>query len=229
MKSIISKDMAPKAVLDMMAAIETLTGNRIQAIKTDHGREYRSTYFKSELSQQGIMIVENLPHHSETNAVAERVHRTLSTMGRTALICSKLTKTYWPEAFCHAVFIKNRIPHTALNGKTPLEIFKPETDIINERKRFRTFGEHVWIHNYTESDKISLRAINARILGYGVSYKTSRILTESRKVTRAQSPVHRTSYSKKQSSESSNNSDVEITPHDTVSENAEEQPGIQHN
>jgi hypothetical protein len=111
-------------------------------------------------------------------------------MGKTALICSKLAKTYWLEAFCHAAFTKNRIPYAALNGKTLLEIFQPETDIINERKRFRTFGERVWIHNYTESNKLLPRAIKARILSYGISYKTSRILTESGKVTIAQSPIH---------------------------------------
>jgi transposase InsO family protein len=140
-KSIISKDMAPNAVLDMMAAMEKLTGKRIQAIKTDHGREYRSTYFENELLRRSIMIIENAPYHSKTNAVTEHVHRTLLTMGKTVLICSKLTKIYWPEAFCHAAFTKNRIPHAALNGKIPLEIFQPETDTINERKRFRTFGE----------------------------------------------------------------------------------------
>jgi hypothetical protein len=118
------------------------------------------------------------------------VHYTLSTIGKTALICSKLAKTYWPEAFCYTAFTKNRIPHTALNGKTPLEIFQLETDIINERKRFQTFRERVWIHNYTESNKLSQRAIKVRILGYGISYKTYRILTEFRKVTTAQSPIH---------------------------------------
>jgi hypothetical protein len=113
-----------------------------------------------------------------------------------------------------------------LNGKTPLEVFQPETDINNERKRYRTFGERVWIHNYTESDKYSPRAIKAQILGYGIRYKTYRILTESEKVTIAQSPNYRILYSNQQSSETSNNPDVEITPHDTGLENAEEQSRI---
>jgi hypothetical protein len=51
MKSIISKDMAPNTVLDMMAAMEKLTGKGIKAIKTDHSGEYRSTYFENELLQ----------------------------------------------------------------------------------------------------------------------------------------------------------------------------------
>jgi hypothetical protein len=58
-------------------------------------------------------------------------------------------------------------------------------------------------------------------LGYGISYKIYRILTESRKVTTAQSPIHRILSLK-----TSNNSDVEITPHDTELENAEEQSRI---
>jgi hypothetical protein len=94
MKSIISKDMAPNAVLDMMATIEKLTGKRIQAIKTDHSREYRSTYFENEFFGRGIMIIENVPFHSKTNAVAECVHYTLSTMGKTAPICNELAKIY---------------------------------------------------------------------------------------------------------------------------------------
>jgi hypothetical protein len=140
-KSIILKDMAPNAVLDMIATMEKLNRTRIKSIKTDHSRGYRSTYFKNELLRQGITIIENVPYHSETNVVTEHVHHALSTIGKTALICSKLAKTYSPEVFCYAAFTKNRIPHAASSGKIPLEIFQPETDIINERKRFRTFGE----------------------------------------------------------------------------------------
>jgi hypothetical protein len=49
MKSIISKDMALNVVLDMMVAIEKLTGNRITGIKIDHSKEYQSICFENKL------------------------------------------------------------------------------------------------------------------------------------------------------------------------------------
>jgi hypothetical protein len=52
-----------------------------------------------------------MPYHSETNPVAERANLTNSTMARTAHLHSKVSKKYWPEAFGHAFFTKNRIPY----------------------------------------------------------------------------------------------------------------------
>lgn len=94
-----------------------------------------------------------------------------------------------------------------MHGKSPVEVFLPEKNVINERKRFRAFGEPVWIHKYNQSDKLAPRAERARIVGYGLSYKTYRVLTESGRVTTAQSPLHRISGHKNQSSTS-----MELSP-----------------
>lgn len=193
-KAVTSKDLAAQAVLDMMASMEVVTGRQIKAIKTDNGGEYRSGRFLQELSRRGVVLIESVPYHSETNPVAERTHRTLVTMVRTAIAATGLPKSYWPEAFPHAAFTKNRIPHAALEGKSPVEVFLPGIDIHKERSRFRSFGEPVWIHSYVETNKLEPRAEKARIIGYCPSFKTYRVLTESRKVTTAQSPIHREIY-----------------------------------
>lgn len=190
-RSILHKSNAANELLSMISAFETSTGKRTQALKTDNGGEYRSNFLVTELKKRGIMIKETVPHHSQTNPVAERTNRTIFTMARTALIHSKLPRTLWGEAIQHCAYTKNRTPHKALNGKAPLEIFKPKSDIVNERSNFRAFGEPVWIHQLTETDKLAPRASKGFIVNYTPSFKTYRVWTENQTISITKSPRHR--------------------------------------
>jgi hypothetical protein len=69
--------------------------------------------------------METTPHHSETNAAIERAIRTITTIARTTLIASGLPKNLWADAMKFVSYTKNRIPHKALGGKSPLEIPQP--------------------------------------------------------------------------------------------------------
>jgi hypothetical protein len=124
-----------------------------------------------------------VPYHIETNPVAERENLTISTMACTAHLHSKVPPKYWPEAFGHAIFTKNHIPHKSYNC-SPTEAFLG-SNIESERGRLRPFGEPVWIHDYQANDRLESRAIKARIVGYGVSYKTYRVMLENGRITTA--------------------------------------------
>ena len=89
-----------------------------------------------------------LPYSHEYNGVAERFNRTLMTMMRMMLQHlegqDQDRKRLWTEA-CHtAVYIKNRLPHSALPGKiTPFEVLygrKPEIG------HMRPFGSMCYVH-----------------------------------------------------------------------------------
>jgi hypothetical protein len=117
------------------------------------------------------------------------------TIARTSIIQSGLPKKFWPEAVAHAVFTKNRIPHRALSEHlSPIEVLKPDSNITNERLRFRSFGEPIWIHNPAVSlshNKLSPRSEKGRIVSYSTGYKTYRACTERGSIVLTKDPKPR--------------------------------------
>jgi hypothetical protein len=117
------------------------------------------------------------------------------TISRTSIIQSGLPKKFWPEAVAHAVFTKNRIPHRALSEHlSPIEVLKPDSNITNERLRFQSFGEPIWIHNPTVSlshNKLSPRSEKGRIVSYSPGYKMYRVCTERGRIVLTKDPKSR--------------------------------------
>jgi hypothetical protein len=191
-KTFKNKSEAAQAVLDLISSMESQSGYRAKILQTDNGGEYRSNEFISDLNKRRIALKETVPYYSETNPVAEWTSRTIMTIARTSIIQSGLPKKFWPEAVAHAVFTKNRIPHCALSEHlSPIEILKPDSNIINERLRFRSFGEPIWIYNLVVSlshDKLSPRSEKGRIVTYSTGYKTYKACTERGSIVLTKDP-----------------------------------------
>jgi hypothetical protein len=89
-------------------------------------------------------------------------------MARTILLDSNLTKTLWAEAVNYATYTKNRLPHSAINNKTPFEVFlgKPPTIV-----HLQAFGKTAYIHIPEEirkpGSKLEARAQKGQLVGYG--------------------------------------------------------------
>jgi hypothetical protein len=56
------------------------------------------------------------------NGLADRPNQTFGNMVRCLLYSSGLGPEYWSFALQHAVYLKNRLPHTAIND-TPLRVY----------------------------------------------------------------------------------------------------------
>nr|GEU73717.1 retrovirus-related Pol polyprotein from transposon TNT 1-94 [Tanacetum cinerariifolium] len=61
---------------------------------------------------------------SQQNGVAERMNKTLMDKVRCLLIHSGLPKTFWAEATCTAAYLISRSPLTAIEKKTPMEMYE---------------------------------------------------------------------------------------------------------
>jgi hypothetical protein len=83
-------------------------------------------------------------------------------MARTTIL---VPKKLWFRAARNAAYTKNRLPHSALGGKVQRELLK-ETNIEEERKFLRTFGERVYAHILEPKNKLAARSTAARIIGY---------------------------------------------------------------
>lgn len=108
---------------------------RIKLLHSDRGSKHQGKQFVLYLQQQGTeqcFTAHDTPQH---NGVAEQLNHTILECVRAMLHASKLPRFLWGEAARHAVWLKNRTPTKALNGKTPYEAAfhkKPDLSHIHE-------------------------------------------------------------------------------------------------
>ncbi|GKE00379.1 ribonuclease H-like domain-containing protein [Tanacetum coccineum] len=83
-----------------------------------------------------VLLVRKESNTKPLNGVAERRNRTLIEAARTMLVNSKLPTTFWAEAVNTTCYVLNRVlvikPHT----KTPYELIRRRTPLINFMKPF---------------------------------------------------------------------------------------------
>jgi transposase InsO family protein len=85
----------------------------ILRFRTDNGGEYVNKEIETFFSESGISHDRTVPYSHESNGVAERCNRTITTIARTLLVDYE-SKALWAEAIAYAVYTKNRLPHNAL-------------------------------------------------------------------------------------------------------------------
>ena len=90
--------------------------------------------------EEGFIMEPTGTDNSKQNTQAERPHRDLSQMMRCMLHGVGLGPEYWSQALTQAVYIKNRIPHTALN-MTPFQAFTGKKPNLSD---LRIFGSRVY-------------------------------------------------------------------------------------
>nr|GEV19068.1 retrovirus-related Pol polyprotein from transposon TNT 1-94 [Tanacetum cinerariifolium] len=94
-------------------------------------RKINNTYhYKGRMIIGTIEAVTDGDRNSEANGVAERMNRTLLEKVWCMLSNAGLGKEFWVEAVTYACHLVNRLPSTAIDGKTPCEKWygKPATD-----------------------------------------------------------------------------------------------------
>ena len=162
-QTIQSKNQAPTALLSMTRSFEKTFNCRIAALQTNHG---------DPLGLQNSEFPEDLLLPN----IADIMSRIISHMASNAIISSGSPRNLWHEAFYNAVYTKNRLPHIALQGKSPLEVAKPGVKAQVEIFFLRPFGDPVWAF-----DKYRAQTIEA-IIGYSWSHGVCRMLTKDNKV-----------------------------------------------
>ena len=124
------KDEVLDIFLTWKKMIETQTGRKLKRLRSDNGGEYKSDPFLKVCQNEGIVRHFTVPGTPQQNGVAERMNRTLVDKVRCMLSQSGLSKAFWAEALMYASHIINRLPSTAIDGKTPIEVWsgQPASD-----------------------------------------------------------------------------------------------------
>ena len=161
--------------------MELATGGRkVRTIQADWGGEFKNGTLNNWCKTKGIIQKETVAHHSETNAIIERLNRTLQDIARTAMIGAEL-KGLWGDAIKWAAYTKNRIPHENLTGMTPSGVFLLKE--VPTRSNLRPFGQRVMVHIYKDQrdGRWAPRAQEARIIGYTETHGVYQVITPTGK------------------------------------------------
>ncbi len=183
MESIANKEAATilgGAFQRFKSRFENVTGKRILNVRTDQGTEYLGE-FLNYLQENGIIKQTGMAYEHNHPGQCERIHQTITTMGRTMLKQSLLPKEFYGEAQKTAVYLYNRQIH-ANSLKTPYEaMFNKKPNLSH----LRPFGVVCYAFVPIEKrSKLDDTTAKCRLLGYGdddssEEFKGYRLLVES--------------------------------------------------
>ena len=138
-----SKEETSENIMDFKVMVENKLDGRIKAVQTDNGTEFCKAILEKFFTQHGICHQRSAPRNPEMNGRIERLNRTLGEAARSMMLDAGCMEYLWGEAFHTAVYLKNRLPHKALPGYTPYELWfgkKPGLSYL------RVFGCEAYSH-----------------------------------------------------------------------------------
>jgi len=173
------KDEVLGCFLNWKNMVETQTGRRIKRLRTDNGGEYRNDPFDKVCQDEGIVRHFTVRDTPQQNGVAERMNRTLLEKVRCMLSNAGLGRQFWAEAVTYASHLINRLPSTAICGKTPFEVWSGKP--ANDYNSLHIFGSTVYYH--VKESKLDPRAKKALFMGITSGIKGYRLwCPESKKI-----------------------------------------------
>ncbi|GJY74934.1 putative ribonuclease H-like domain-containing protein [Tanacetum coccineum] len=129
---------------------------------------------------KGIKREFSVARTPQQNGVAERRNRTLIEAARTMLVDSKLPTTFWAEAVNTACYVLNRVLVIKPHNKTPYELIRGRTPLIDFMK---PFGCPVTILNTRDHlGKFDEKADEGFFVGYSVVSKAMRVFNKRTRI-----------------------------------------------
>jgi transposase InsO family protein len=168
-----SKDEVPVCFKGYEAMLERQCGAKVKRLRVDAGGEFSAAEFLAYFAKEGITKEMTTPHLPASNGTAERANRGVLDPMRTMLKHAGLPDAFWAEASATAVYINNRLLHSALDQgtKSPYMVMYKETPDIGH---LRIFGCIAYAHIPKENRKSKLddRARKCILLGYNAETTT---------------------------------------------------------
>ena len=114
------KSEAVQALKDFCEKVHTTTKQYPRNFRSDRGGEYINKVWSDYCNDKGITHQPTPAYSPQSNGVAERFNLTIANMSRIALLHAP--RYLWGEALNSAVYLRNRLPHTVLQGKSLYEV-----------------------------------------------------------------------------------------------------------
>ncbi|KAK9067917.1 hypothetical protein SSX86_012028 [Deinandra increscens subsp. villosa] len=165
-----TKDEAFSKFKEWKILVENQSERKVKRLRTDNGLEFCNSLFDSYCKTHGISRHLTVPGNPQQNGLVERMNRTLLNKIRCMLISAGMPKSFWAEALQTATYLVNRSPSSAIEMKTPLEVWsghKPGYEHL------RVFGTVCYAH--VSQGKLEARAEKCILLGYPEGTKGYRL------------------------------------------------------
>ncbi|GJW52503.1 gag-pol polyprotein [Tanacetum coccineum] len=155
------------------ARVKLDSGKKIKCLRTNNGGEYTGDEFDTFCRQEGIKRQFTTAYTPQQNGVAERMNRTLLERARAMLATASLGKSFWAEAVNTACYVINRSPSTAVELKTPMEMWTEKPVNYSD---LHIFGSPVYVmYNTLETTKLDPKSRKCLFLGYADGVKGYRL------------------------------------------------------
>nr|GEV50093.1 retrovirus-related Pol polyprotein from transposon TNT 1-94 [Tanacetum cinerariifolium] len=142
---------------------------KIKCLRTNNESEYTSDEFDTFCKQEGIKRQFTRAYTPQQNGVAERMNRTLLERARAMLATASLEKSFWAEAVNTSCYVINRPPSTAVELKTPMEMWTGKPGNYSD---LHIFGSPVYVmYNTQETTKLDPKFRKCLFLGYADGVK----------------------------------------------------------
>ncbi|GJT04021.1 putative ribonuclease H-like domain-containing protein [Tanacetum coccineum] len=161
-----TKDETSGILKTFITEIENQLDHKVKVIRCDNGTEFKNSVMNQFCEMKGIKREFSVARTPQQNGVAERRNRTLIEAARTMLVDSKLPTTFWAEAVNTACYVLNRVLVIKPHNKTPYELIRGRTPLIDFMK---PFGCPVTILNTRDHlGKFDGKADEGFFVGYSV-------------------------------------------------------------
>jgi transposase InsO family protein len=132
---------------------------RLKVLRTDRGGEFMGAEVEEWLSGLGVVHHKTAPYTSQQNGTVERWHRTMMEGVRTLLTWSGLHPSFWAEALRQIVWMKNRVPHSALpSSTTPHLLWHGRPPDVGMARAWGSMG-CVWVPEGQRKGKLDDRGV----------------------------------------------------------------------
>ncbi|KAL3691769.1 hypothetical protein R1sor_005420 [Riccia sorocarpa] len=119
------------------ASNENQTGRKIKKLRSDGGGEYNSNQFKQFCEDHEILRQVTIAYTPQLNGVAERKNRPIEEGSKSLLTESKIAKRFWEHAVGVTVKIQSCLITSALDKKTPYELWHGRKSNLEKFRVFR--------------------------------------------------------------------------------------------
>lgn len=136
--------------------VDQETGEHIQTLRTDRGREFISQEFNMFCNDSGIKRHLTAPYTPQQNGVVERRNRTLMEMARSIMKHMSVPNRLWGEAIKHSTYLLNRIATRAIKDRTPYEVYHGRKPNVGHLRVFGCIG-------YAKVDSKLLKKLDDRL------------------------------------------------------------------
>jgi hypothetical protein len=160
------KDYFADQFKNWLVARKTQDGKLPEEVRSDGGGEIDNNYLRAHFASLGIKFTTTTTGSSNQNPFAERSIRSVNEVMRAIMHYAGMPLMFWEDAAEYAAYILNRLPRRVLEGRTPLQMWRGETDINQHDYRYLfIFGSLTYTRIIDATGKISARSYPCSYLG----------------------------------------------------------------